>query len=137
KLLGTNNIIIKKITKEQLDKNADEEENEEGGNDKSISKRFSPGLSLEDADVLSKIPNVSAVSSEVEIELDAIKDLYKINAKLIGVGQNYFDLNSLELEQGTEFTAEHFEFSLPVCVIGNKVKTKLFPKENPIGKQIK
>ncbi len=137
KLLGTNNIIIKKITKEQLAKNADEEENEQNSNDKSISKRFSPGLSLEDVEALSKIPDVSAVSSEVEMELDAIKDLFKVNAKLIGVGENYFDLNSLQFEYGNGFTEEHYQLSLPVCVIGNKVKTKLFPKENPIGKQIK
>lgn len=137
KLLGTNNIIIKKITKEQLAKNAEEDENTKNSNDKSISKRFSPGLSLDDVVALSKIPLVNAVSSEVEMELDAIKDLFKINAKLIGVGENYFDMNSLQFENGVGFTQEHYELSAPVCVIGNKVKTKLFPKENPIGKQIK
>lgn len=137
KLLGTNNIIIKKISKEQQDKNADEEENEENSNDKSVSKRFSPGLTLDDANALSKIPNVSAVSSEIEMETEAIKALYKVNARLIGVGQNYFDLNSLNIEKGTDFTYEHNDLSMPVCVIGFRVKTKLFPKESPIGKRIK
>lgn len=137
KLLGTNNIIIKKISKEQQDKNADEEENEENSNDKSVSKRFSPGLTLDDANALSKIPNVSAVSSEIEMETEAIKALYKVNARLIGVGQNYFELNSLNIEKGNDFTYEHHDMSMPVCVIGFRVKAKLFPKESAIGKRIK
>lgn len=137
KLLGTNNIIIKKISKEQQDKNAEEEENSENSNDKSVSKRFSPGLTLDDADALSKIPNVKFVSSEIEMEAEAIRAMYKVNARLIGVGQNYFELNSLNLESGSDFTLEHHEMSMPVCVIGFRVKTKLFPKENPIGKRIK
>lgn len=141
KLLGTNNIIIKKITKEQLDKNAKEEEQDEKGNntsnEKSVTKRFSPGLTLSDAFGLSNIPNVNSVSTEIEKESEVIRDLYKINARLIGTGENYFKLNNLHLNEGHIFTTEHFDLSAPVCIIGNKVKTKLFPKENPIGKRIK
>lgn len=137
KILGTNNIIINKISKEQQDKNEAEEENAKGTNDKSVMKRFSPGMSLGDAEALGLIPNVRAVSSEIVMETEAVRDLYSANARLIGVGEKYFDLNSLAFDLGSDFSKVHYDDALPVCIIGFRVKTKLFPKINPIGQEVK
>jgi putative ABC transport system permease protein len=41
------------------------------------------------------------------------------------------------MASGSGFTNEHHESSLPVAIIGSAVKTRFFPKEDPIGKQIK
>ena len=137
KLLGTNNIIISKLSKEKQDKESEEEENKKETNDKSVSKRFSPGLTLKDVEALAKIPFVKAVSSEIVMDADAIRGESKLNARLIGVGKNYFDLLSLTFEQGNDFANENYSRAMSVCIISNKVKTKLFPKESPIGKVVK
>ena len=129
KLVGVNNIIINPV----FDEGEDLEE--EG---LQMQKKFSPGLTMEDAEAIQSIvPTVSKISPVVEIETHTILQGLRRPAKLLGVSPEYFNMFNLELEKGRIFTQYQNKHGLPVCVIGAKIKSKFFNKANPIGKHIK
>lgn len=131
KLVGVNNIIINAVI-DQKDKK------EEKGNDKQGKQKTSPGLSLADVENIRKsVPNLKAVSPEVMVETQIIKDATQRKTKLLGVETVYFDISNFKLEEGNFFNTFHLEQSSSVCVIGSAIKTKFFSKENALGKSIK
>ncbi len=133
KLLGTNNIIITPII-EQEEGKVDEDD----GKQKEEKKKFSPGLTLKDAEsILHNLPNVESVSPEVVLETVALRQGQKRSTKLVGVDSAFFRHSEHRLERGTFFSAVHYERSLPVAIIGHGIRTKFFTREDPIGKQIK
>lgn len=133
KLLGADNIIISPIV-EQEEGNVDDEEGLAGG---SKNKRFTPGLNMLDIQSIASLPGVDQVSPEVEMETIVIRSARKRSAKLIGVQSSYFPINGFTLSEGNYFTDIHLEDGSSVCVIGQDIKTRFFPTEEPLGKQIK
>jgi putative ABC transport system permease protein len=132
KLVGVNNIVITPIV-EQEESALDEGESDEGEE-----KNLSPGLSLMDARSISKVISaVEKVSPEIIIETFVIKNAMRRSAKLVGVENNYFEISGFQLNEGKFFNEDHIEYGKPVCIIGKGIKSKFFPKENPIGKNIK
>lgn len=120
--LGTRNLIIQPVV--------DQPEGEEGETDGKTPRRWSPGLTMEDAEAIQAIiPEVSTVSPEIVLEYSAIVPGRNIKAKLVGVTQNYFDPVRTPLLDGNVFTEEQLKDAAPICVIGYKVKAKLFPNE--------
>jgi len=134
KLVGVNNIVIVPLTEKQnKQKQADEEE--EG---KTLKKKYSPGLTLKDAEnIRANIPTVERVSPEVKYPVLAIRSGNKMNVDLSGVTNVFFELFNLNLLEGSFFKSRQMESGAPVCIIGPEVKARLFPKENPIGKSLK
>lgn len=131
KLVGVNNIVIKPIVEQQEEKI----EVEAGKKDK---KKFSPGLTLRDVhNIEDAIPGVEKVSPEIIIDTHVIRGGLRRSAKLIGIVPSYFDIYNFSLNEGKVFNHEQERLGSPVCVIGNSIKTKFFPTENPIGKTIK
>jgi len=131
KLVGVNNIIVKPII-EQKEEKIDESSGEKE------KKKFSPGLTLRDVKSISAtIPGISKISPEIVLETMIIKNGVRRSAKLVGVDPVYFDLYNFTLSEGSMFTEEHMKTGAPVCIIGNSIKSKFFPTENPIGKSIK
>ena len=59
------------------------------------------------------------------------------SAKLVGVEPSYFEIFSFELEEGQMFMEDHLRLGSPVCIIGQSIRTRFFPTENPLGKNIK
>jgi len=135
RILGANNLIIKPVL-EQNEGDIDDEE-EEGDSGKEEPKRFTPGLRLNDAESLSRLPHVVGISPEIEIETNAIRKGRKRTIKLVGIANEYFNDPGFNVATGKAFIKEHHENARPVCVIGNSIKNRFFPMENPIGKQIK
>jgi putative ABC transport system permease protein len=133
KMVGVNNIIVSA----KVDKNkSSSDESDESG--KSEKKKFSPGLTLLDAQsIQSIIPTVKRISPEVSYETSIIKDGIRQQANLKGVTTDFFEVFSLNLESGSLFNNDQSETGSPVCIIGPGVKTRFFAMENPIGKQIK
>ncbi len=131
KLVGVNNIVVTPIieqTEEEISAEAVAREKE----------KFSPGLTLRDVEGLVKvIPGISTVSPEILIETYLIKNGTRRSAKLVGVTPDYFSLTNFSLAEGKMFNAQQLERGDPVCIIGNSIKVKFFPTENPIGKSIK
>lgn len=129
KLVGVNNIVVKPIIEQK------EEKIEEAGQKEK--KKFSPGLTLRDVKSIRSIPGISKISPEIVLETTIIKSGIRRSAKLVGVDPVYFELYDFKLAEGSMFNDEQLKTGAPVCIIGNSIKTKFFPTENPIGKSIK
>jgi putative ABC transport system permease protein len=133
KLLGTNNIIITPVVEQEEGKIADDELMK-----KTEKKRFSPGLTLSDGEgILRTLPGVEFVSPEVVVETMVSREGLKRTSKLVGVDSIYFATTDFELERGQLFSRVAMERASPVAVIGQSIKTRFFPMEDPIGGKIK
>ena len=143
KLVGVNNIIITPKAEKQKSSSGssnstdqtDQSSNQATDKDKG---KFSPGLSLKDADAIrTVIPTVEAVSPEVIYETDILKDASKTTAKITGVTPTFFRIFNLDLQEGEMFNEEQLREGKTVCIIGPSLKSKFFPSENAVGKDIK
>ncbi len=132
KMVGVNNIII---VPAQTKKTGETDESEEG---KQKIEKYSPGLSMKDAEAIKAIiPSVDKVSPEVIYETSIVKDGIRSSATLTGVTPDFFRVYNIGLQRGTMFTAEQLESGNAVCLIGPQIATKFFPSEDPLGKYIK
>lgn len=133
KLVGVNNIIITPYFENQKGNSGSEDA--EG---KSTTEKYSPGLTLKDARSIANIlPTVDKVSPEVIYDTYIVKDGVRSSATISGVSPDYFKMFNLKLTAGVMFTDNQMERGGAVCIIGPKISSKFFPKENPLGKFIK
>ncbi len=132
KMVGVNNIVITPVQNQK--------KNSEGNTDEGKQKieKFSPGLSIQDAESIKNIiPSVDKVSPEVIYETSIIKDGIRSSATLTGVTPDFFKVYNINLQRGTMFTEDQMLSGNAVCLIGTKIATKFFPSEDPLGKYIK
>jgi putative ABC transport system permease protein len=141
KLVGVNNIVIssKVEKKKSSDKNDNSSQSQTKDNaDSKETKKFSPGLTLQDAISISKvIPTVDKVSPEVIYDMDVIRGGKKSTTKVTGITPDFFNVFNLDLSQGEMFNEEQLTDGKAVCIIGSTIKGHFFSNENPIGKEIK
>ena len=131
KLVGVNNIVIKPIIEQK-----DEKVNEKVG--KKEKKKFSPGLTVRDVQSIKEtIPTLTQVSPEIILDTYVIRNGFRRSAKLVGVDPAYFTIYDFQLSDGARFNEEQLKMGSPVCIIGSALKSRFFPKENPIGKTMK
>ncbi|SDD06483.1 ABC transporter permease [Williamwhitmania taraxaci] len=131
KMVGVNNIVITPIIETQ----EEQEANSSGQNEKN---KYSPGLTLADAEAIKAVvPSVKVISPEIVENTFVIHAGMRVNAKIIGVGTDYFSIYNLPFETGHYFTDYQSNHGLPVCVIGSNVASKLFSTVDPIGKWLK
>ncbi len=132
KLVGVNNIVITPVEETS---SSGEAEGDEG---RKVQKKFSPGLTLEDAESIAQIiPAVSRVSPEVTYDISILKSGKSSPAKLNGVTNDFFAAYNLTLTSGQFFQEQQMVQGSPVCVIGPTVKSRFFSQEDPLGKSIK
>lgn len=140
-VLGTNNIIIEPVMEQREGPVAEDLAEETNNNDENAEnrqRRFSPGLTLEDMEsIITHIPYVEHISPEIIHDTQIIRNGRLRTGKLVGVNEQYFNVNQFELTSGRNFTARHMEEAAPVVVIGHGIRARFFPGENPIGQQIK
>lgn len=130
KLVGLNNILITPIVEE------DEEVIDESKT--AEKKRFSTGLTLADAQsIVQIIPSVERVSPEIVYPTYVIKDGIRRQTELLGVLPVFFDIFSLPVREGENFSQVQLDNGEPVCIIGQLIRSTLFGTNNPIGKYIK
>jgi putative ABC transport system permease protein len=130
RLLGANNIVVTPII-EQKEGKVDKD-------DKKESKRFTPGLTYQDAQSIGEvIPDVGATSSEVVINTVLTREGRHRSGKVVGVDSSYLRLMNLKLAQGTPFAPAQFDDAAAVAIIGQGVKSRFFTTEEPIGRTIK
>ena len=130
KMVGVNNIVILPVLNNEQESSGESSEQQ--------TKKFTPGLTLADAEAIKMvIPGVERISPEVNFNSTLQQGGVRYPAKIQGVATDFFELYNLPLEIGTYFTAEQDEFGMPVCVIGNNVRNKFFNQVNPIGQLIK
>jgi len=132
KLVGVNNIIITPVV-ENMGQGSDEEDDS-----RSQATKYSPGLTLKDAESIASIlPTVHRVSPEVTYETHIIKGGIRSPATLSGVTADFFEVFNLGLSKGSMFTEEQMHSGSSVCIIGPSIASKFFPNEDPIGKFVK
>ncbi|MFM7430326.1 MAG: ABC transporter permease, partial [Flammeovirgaceae bacterium] len=131
KLVGVNNIVIKPIIEQK-----DEKVNEKVG--KTEKKKFSPGLTVRDVQSIQEtIPTLTQVSPEIILDTYVIRNGFRRSAKLVGVDPAYITIYDFQLSDGALFSEEQRRTGSPVCIIGSALKSRFFPKENPVGKTMK
>lgn len=131
RLVGVNNIVIKPVVEQK-----EEKVDESGG--KKEKKKWSPGLTIRDVrSIQETIPGIARISPEIIIETNVIRNGLRRSAKLVGVEPTYFEIYDFQLQEGSMFNSQHEKNGAPVCIVGNSIKAKFFPTENPIGKNIK
>jgi putative ABC transport system permease protein len=132
KLVGVNNIIV--TPTDLAIGSPDAGSSGPGGS----SRRFSPGLTLLDAEAIEKtIPTVSKVSQVISLNYHAVLQGRSYPVALEGVSANYFELLNVNLTDGEIFNMEQSEGGFPVCVIGDNIRNRFFSTQNPIGQYIK
>ncbi len=98
-------------------------------------------ITYEDAmAVRERVSAASAVGAEVwnwgqELRYKDRKTL--ANTQIAGVTPEFLENNGLEIGEGRFVTAEDVDLNVAVTVIGADIVDKLFPIEDPIGKEIK
>ena len=134
-LIGTNNIMITAIPPSD---NGDDGQEEEGSTSKKEKKSYSPGLSIEDAESIQKIlPNTEYVSLETSEDSRVIYQQKIINSRTLGVNNDFFRVNNLDLADGRMFSDYQVENGINVCILGSNISKKLFLGKDPIGKYVK
>jgi putative ABC transport system permease protein len=130
KMVGVNNIVITPIIEEK----SSEANSEEAGKP----RKYSPGLTLEDAEgIIEVLPSVKIISPHIFLDSYVIFNGKRTAAKLEAVTNNYFVLFDYKLTDGTTFS-EYQEYNgLPVCIIGSDIAKQFFQQQNPIGKYLK
>ena len=132
RLVGVNNIIIQPIVEQT------EEVLNESSDAANIKEKYSPGLTLRDVDgIVKTIPGIAKISPEILLETYLIKNGVRRSSKIVGVLPSYFELTNFKLSSGRMFNETHMKLGDPVCIIGQTIKSKFFPTEDPIGKSIK
>jgi putative ABC transport system permease protein len=133
KLVGVNNIIIMPKSESKMEEAAKKEDK-----GKQATQKFSPGLSLKDAQSIKQIiPSVSKVSPEVLYESSIMGEGVSTYGKVTGVTPDFFDVFNLTLERGEMFNEEQLKFGKAVCILGAGLKGRLFPNTDPIGQFVK
>lgn len=129
-LLGANNIIINTVDTQTEGDVAD-------GFAPAAQQRFSPGLTIQDAQSIAALDFVDWVSPETVYRTMFVRDGYQRSGNLVGVNNHFFETSNFELREGTLFSEVQMESGAPVCIIGKSVESRFFTKEGAIGKKIK
>ena len=137
KQVGVNNIILSPIDPQaQKDEGGSESEGAADGQEKS--KRFSPGLTLKDAELIKElIPGVGHVSSVISTQGAVIGNGLSRQGKLVGVDADYFAIYDLKPTSGNLFSETQVRENMAVCVIGANVRMKYFSQTTAVGSYIK
>ena len=94
-------------------------------------------LTVADADILGRQPYVAAVTPNTSNSGDLVFGNVTVTATLNGVGEQYFDVRSLEIEQGRFFTKDDVKATAGYTVIDHNTNSRLFqPGENVVGRVI-
>lgn len=133
KLIGTNNIVVEALILSEEEEEADSDA--EGSSGKN---GYTPGLTLKDAESIQKaLPTIDAVSPEVVLTTSVIQSGKLQRTRVVGVTNAFFDLNNIEIGDGTFFNDYHAASGRPVCIIGEDIRAKFFSEAEPLGQLIK
>ncbi|MCX6286446.1 MAG: ABC transporter permease [Bacteroidetes bacterium] len=136
KLVGVNNIII--TPKIEKNKGSSSQNSSQSSSTDKNKGKFSPGLSLKDAEsIRNMIPTVQRVSPVVIYEADVIRGAVRYSTKISGVTPDFFELFNIDLQQGDMFNTEQLRDGKAVCIIGSTIQSKFFPNGSVIGQEIK
>lgn len=95
-------------------------------------------LKKEDAESIKEIPNVVAVSPEVNQRYQITSSAgNNTNSSVIGVTPEYSTVRNVSIDQGSFIAVSHLTSLGRVAVLGPTVAADLFGEETPIGKSVR
>lgn len=96
-------------------------------------------LTADDVSALQKQPEyINAVSPYVSSRGQVINGPYNWSTSIQGVSPEYLSIRGWPLADGAPFTSQDVKTAAKVCLIGQTVKSNLFPNgEDPLGKNIR
>jgi putative ABC transport system permease protein len=94
-------------------------------------------LTLDDAAAVMRSELVQRVAPLNVGELSAIRKGRERQVPVLGSTATFIDVHRLKLAQGSSLPEEDWDIARPVCVIGSKVYTELFGREQAIGELIR
>jgi len=108
-------------------------------------KRMGPGQSVgaapfevSDSEALSReIPQLVAVAPTTATSMTAVYGNSNWSTQITGSNNSYFYVRNLKIKKGRDFSESELRSGTAVCVIGATVQSKLFGKEDPVGKHIR
>jgi len=98
-----------------------------------------PRVTYEDAQAVAQgvsVPVLAAWESNTRAALSAGRRQVK-EVQVTAATELYFDIRSLNIEQGRAFTGQEVQAGLPVVVLGHDLADKLFEGQDPIGRDVK
>ncbi|MGV8963511.1 MAG: ABC transporter permease [Candidatus Saccharimonadaceae bacterium] len=123
--LGINNIIVreKKLSDTELEE---------------VRAKFSPGLTIQDAMVISEIvPGIVRVALQAEINSDVKFYDKSVKSTVIGVSPEFLNMMNYRLQKGEMINQKQYDQRHKICILGAGVTNTLFKNEDPIGKMVK
>ena len=95
-------------------------------------------LTMEDAEAITEqVPNVSAVAPTYSSNLQVVVGTENMNSSVTGVTSEYWEVQNLEIEIGTFFSAQDYQRGAKIAVLGSSVRETLFGDTNPIGQRMR
>jgi len=101
--------------------------------------KFYPKISYRDVKLFEakySFPSLISVNFTATQQAVAKYSSNKTNPKIrvIGADENYFNISSLDIEQGRSFSSVETQYGANVAIIGSELEKDLFDKENAVGK---
>ena len=130
KLIGSNSIIIKSVT-DADGEDSDDENSEE-------KRKWSPGLSIDDlASINHILPTIELSGGEIKSRESLIANGKQSKVTVMGIEPTFFQLNNLNIGEGSNFRETHLTNGMAVCIIGKNIHSKYFQVEYAIGEKVK
>ncbi len=99
-----------------------------------------PDVTFEEYQLISnKVPDVEAASYTLNVAQETVKYQEKsiTNVEIGAITNEYYDIESLQIEKGRFFNESESNSGVPVVVLGDEVANSLFGSFNPIGKEVR
>ncbi|NUL83384.1 MAG: ABC transporter permease [Armatimonadetes bacterium] len=94
-------------------------------------------MTSEDASAIRELPNIRMVCSMVQAATPEITyEGRSVQPQFQGVEESYFEIRGYEIAKGRAISTMDIEEGAKVIVIGEEVRSKLFPQEEAIGKDL-
>lgn len=97
---------------------------------------LAPGFSLDEVDLLRKMPGVNAAVVEHPTDMRISSGDVDNMALVTATEPSFPVVHDWELASGSFFDAADFSSHAPVIVLGHKTASKLFERDSPIGRHV-
>jgi putative ABC transport system permease protein len=84
-----------------------------------------------------EISGVEAVAPGSSSQQQVIYGNKNASTSVTGTDNNFFQVRGYTIDRGRQFTKGEAQSGLPVCVLGNTVKTELFGTQDPLNKAVR
>ncbi|MFY1026399.1 MacB family efflux pump subunit [Actinobacillus seminis] len=91
-------------------------------------------LTIDDANMLGRQRYIESVTPNTSVNGTLVFENKDFTAQVQGVGEQFFDVKGLSLQQGSLFSAKDVKNSESVAVIDDNTLQEVFNKQNPLGK---